>query len=123
MLADGVLVVFRLVYAISDEHKNDDRVIVVQQPAKYVMLAQQPIIQQTVAPQQRTCQAQPAKTKECGCKKHKIWNWQETGKVRLKHTKKQACMLKQEELGKNILRILPVVQIGKVGDTIYMILL
>ena len=54
---------FSLVYAISAmSTKNDDRVIVIQQPAQYVPVAQQPIIQQARVPQQKASSAS-AKTK------------------------------------------------------------
>ncbi|MCH2434898.1 MAG: hypothetical protein MK197_01225 [Candidatus Poseidoniaceae archaeon] len=110
---------FSLVYAISAlSTKNDDRVIVIQQPAQYVPVAQQPIIQQARAPQQRT-PAAPAKTKDMWVQEAQnlelARNWEGAAEAYEKAgLYAEAGRIRKEHLENTQ----PVVQIGKVGDTI-----
>ena len=109
-----------LVFAISAlTTPNDNKqLVVIQQPAQYVPVPQQPIIQQVRAPQQKTPSA-PAKTKGMWVQEAQnlelARNWEgaadayekaglyaEAGRIRKEHLENTQ----------------PVVQIGKVGDTI-----
>ena len=101
--------------------KNDDRVIVIQQPAAYTPVIQQTVVQQTAPPQKA-----PPKEPDMFAKTKGMWvqeaqnlelarNWEgaadayekaglyaEAGRIRKEHLENTQ----------------PVVQIGKVGDTI-----
>lgn len=112
---------FSLVFAISAlSTKNDERVIIIQQPAQYVPVQQQPVIQQTrpQPPQQKTPSA-PAKTMEMWVKEAQnlelARNWEGAAEAYEKAgLYAEAGRIRKEHLENTQ----PVVQIGKVGDTI-----
>ncbi|MBJ63491.1 MAG: hypothetical protein CMB55_01665 [Euryarchaeota archaeon] len=110
---------FSLVYAFSAlSTKNDDRVIVIQQPAQYVPVTQQPIIQQTKQPQQKTSGV-PAKTKTMWVQEAQnlelARNWDGAAEAYEKAGMyAEAGRIRKDHLENNQ----PVVNIGKVGDTI-----
>jgi len=110
---------FSLVYAISAlSTKNDDRVIVIQQPAQFVPVAQQPVIHQARPPQQKTPSA-PAKSMEMWVKEAQnlelARNWEGAAEAYEKAgLYAEAGRIRKEHLENTQ----PVVQIGKVGDTI-----
>ena len=110
---------FSLVYAISAmSTKNDDRVIVIKQPAQYVPVAQQPIIQQARVPQQKASSAS-AKTKAMWVQEAQnlelARNWEGAAEAYEKAgLYAEAGRIRKEHLENTQ----PVVQIGKVGDTI-----
>ena len=110
---------FSLVYAISAlSTKNDDRVIVIQQTAQYVPVAQQPMVQQANPPQQKAPSA-PAKTKGMWVQEAQnlelARNWEGAAEAYEKAgLYAEAGRIRKEHLENTQ----PVVQIGKVGDTI-----
>ena len=110
---------FSLVYAFSAlSTKNDERVIVIQQPAQYVPIAQQPIVQQVNPPQQKVPSA-PAKTKGMWVQEAQnlelARNWEGAAEAYEKAgLYAEAGRIRKEHLENTQ----PVVQIGKVGDTI-----
>tara|TARA_B100000614_G_scaffold39952_1_gene32719 strand:- start:1683 stop:2219 length:537 start_codon:yes stop_codon:yes gene_type:complete len=110
---------FSLVFAFSAlSTKNDDRVIVIQQPGRYVPVAQQPIIQQVIPPQQKATSA-PAKTKGMWVEEAQnlelARNWEGAAEAYEKAgLYAEAGRIRKEHLENTQ----PVVQIGKVGDTI-----
>ena len=110
---------FSLVFAFSAlSTKNDDRVIVIQQQPQFIPVAQQPIIQQVRPPQQKTPSA-PVKTMEIWVKEAQnlelARNWEGAAEAYEKAgLYAEAGRIRKEHLENTQ----PVVQIGKVGDTI-----
>ena len=110
---------FSLVYAISAlSTKNDDRVIVIQQQPQYIPVAQQPIIQQVSHPQPKAPNT-PAKTKGMWVQEAQnlelARNWEGAAEAYEKAgLYAEAGRIRKEHLENTQ----PVVQIGKVGDTI-----
>ena len=110
---------FSLVYAFSAlSTKNDERVVVIQQQPQYIPVAQQPIVQQVRPPQQKVPSA-PAKTKGMWVEEAQnlelARNWKGAAEAYEKAgLYAEAGRIRKEHLENSQ----PVVQIGKVGDTI-----
>ena len=110
---------FSLVFVFSAlSTKNDDRVIVIQQQPQYIPVAQQPIVQQVSPPQQKAPSA-PAKTKGMWVEEAQnlelARNWEGAAEAYEKAgLYAEAGRIRKEHLENTQ----PVVQIGKVGDTI-----
>ncbi len=110
---------FSLVYAFSAlSTKNDERVVVIQQQPQYIPVAQQPIVQQVRHPQQKVPSA-PAKTKGMWVEEAQnlelARNWKGAAEAYEKAgLYAEAGRIRKEHLENTQ----PVVQIGKVGDTI-----
>ena len=120
-ICGGGLCCCSMIFAISAlSTKSDDRVIVIQQPARYVPVVQQPVIQQDkpqpVAP----------KTPDMFAKTKGMWtekarnlemarNWEGAAEAYEKAGMySEAGKIRQEYLENNQ----PIVQIGQVGDTV-----
>ncbi len=115
----GFFCCFSMIFGISAlSTKNDERVVVIQQQPQYIPVAQQPIVQQVSPPQQKA-PSTPAKTTAMWVQEAQnlelARNWEgaaeayenaglyaEAGRIRKEHLENTQ----------------PVVQIGKVGDTI-----
>ena len=110
---------FSMIFAISalSTPNDNNQVVVIQQP-QYIPVAQQPIIQQVRPPQQKTPSA-PAKTMEMWVKEAQnlelARNWEGAAEAYEKAgLYAEAGRIRKEHLENTQ----PVVQIGKVGDTI-----
>jgi len=118
----GFFCCFSMIFGISAlSTKNDDRVIVIQQPATYTPVIQQTVVQPTTPPQQ----ASP-KEPDMFAKTKGMWvqeaqnlelarNWEGAAEAYEKAgLYAEAGRIRKEHLENTQ----PVVQIGKVGDTI-----
>ena len=115
----GFFCCFSIIFGISAlSTKNDGRVVVIQQQPQYIPVAQQPIVQQVRPPQQKIPSA-PAKTKRMWVEEAQnlelARNWEGAAEAYEKAgLYAEAGRIRKEHLENSQ----PVVQIGKVGDTI-----
>ena len=118
----GFFCCFSMIFGISAlSTKNDERVVVIQQPATYTPVIQQTVVQQTAPPQQA-----PPKEPDMFAKTKGMWvqeaqnlelarNWEGAAEAYEKAgLYAEAGRIRKEHLENTQ----PVVQIGKVGDTI-----
>ena len=116
----GFFCCFSMIFGISAlSTKNDERVIIIQQPAQYVPVQQQPVVQTRPQPPQQKTPSAPAKTMEMWVKEAQnlelARNWEGAAEAYEKAgLYAEAGRIRKEHLENTQ----PVVQIGKVGDTI-----
>ena len=115
----GFFCCFSMIFGISAlSTKNDGRVVVIQQQPQYIPVAQQPIVQQVRPPQQKA-PITTAKTKGMWVEEAQnlelARNWKGAAEAYEKAgLYAEAGRIRKEHLENSQ----PVVQIGKVGDTI-----
>ena len=123
----GFFCCFSIIFGISAlSTKNDGRVVVIQQQPQYIPVAQQPIVQQTFVQPTKTPQQASPKEPDMFAKTKGMWveeaqnlelarNWEGAAEAYEKAgLYAEAGRIRKEHLENTQ----PVVQIGKVGDTI-----